>query len=370
MRRVPVVVGLVAMVLAMAAGPVRAESALWSLVATPLTAITGTSTTFQLTATNEDPLALTLSSAQIGCIRLDVPGNFRVDATGVIAANGVRADRWVSSHDGNRVTVQTTSGGDRLGLLNSVSFTVSAMPLSTGQLAWSARAYRDQSCAGTGSVLGVPPVVVVVGPTVTPAPTPALTPTPPPPLTPTPTPPPSPTPRPTATPTPRPDATAPSTEPTPMPSPADRPSEASATPEPAGGGEPTIDPRTDATPQPSQDSEPSSAADPGSPGGTPPRSPSAPFGPSVDGTAPVELVGVPRPAPEERTAISLGPLGLLRSVDVWIVPTLLFGGPGLLIVAFVVLQAVGALAWIPAIRRLRDDESGAARVPRGASPAP
>jgi hypothetical protein len=55
--------------------------------------------------------------------------------------------------------------------------------------------------------------------------------------------------------------------------------------------------------------------------------------------------------------IALGALGLLGSIDIWIVPGLLLGVPGLLVVAFVILQAVGALAWIPAIRRLRGDHA-------------
>ncbi|HVM26018.1 MAG TPA: hypothetical protein VM253_11530 [Candidatus Limnocylindrales bacterium] len=51
--------------------------------------------------------------------------------------------------------------------------------------------------------------------------------------------------------------------------------------------------------------------------------------------------------------ISLGPLGLVGAIDIWIIPGLLIGTPGLLLVAFVLLQAAGALAWLPAIRRLR-----------------
>ena len=59
--------------------------------------------------------------------------------------------------------------------------------------------------------------------------------------------------------------------------------------------------------------------------------------------------------------IGLGALGLLGSIDIWIVPGLLLGVPGLLVVAFVMLQAIGALAWIPAVRRLRGDEAEPAR---------
>jgi hypothetical protein len=34
------------------------------------------------------------------------------------------------------------------------------------------------------------------------------------------------------------------------------------------------------------------------------------------------------------------------------VPGLLYGIPGILLIAFVLLQAAGAAAWLPAIRRL------------------
>ena len=62
-----------------------------------------------------------------------------------------------------------------------------------------------------------------------------------------------------------------------------------------------------------------------------------------------------RPGPRESVPLGLGALGLLASIDVWIIPGLLLGVPGLLVVAFVLLQAIGALAWIPAVKRLRGD---------------
>ena len=63
--------------------------------------------------------------------------------------------------------------------------------------------------------------------------------------------------------------------------------------------------------------------------------------------------------------ITLGSIGVLGAIDVWIVPGLLYGIPGVLIIAFVLLQLGGAAAWIPAIRRLRGDEGG----PERAAPA-
>ena len=61
-------------------------------------------------------------------------------------------------------------------------------------LTWAARAHRAQDCSGSPALLGVPPVVVVSGPAVTPTPAP----------TPIPTPMPAPSPEPTPAPTSRP----------------------------------------------------------------------------------------------------------------------------------------------------------------------
>ena len=54
-------------------------------------------------------------------------------------------------------------------------------------------------------------------------------------------------------------------------------------------------------------------------------------------------------------------LGLL-DVDVWLVPSALVAGPGLLVILWVLLQTIGAAAWIPAVRRMADEE-GARRRP-------
>ena len=49
-------------------------------------------------------------------------------------------------------------------------------------------------------------------------------------------------------------------------------------------------------------------------------------------------------------------LAMLDGQFVWFVPGALVGGPGLLVMLFVALQAVGAMAWIPATRRLGGDD--------------
>ena len=71
----------------------------------------------------------------------------------------------------------------------------------------------------------------------------------------------------------------------------------------------------------------------------------------------------PRPTDTQPIRVTLGPLGLLGGIDVWAIPGMIVGVPGLLVILFVLLQAAGALAWIPAIRRLRgEEEEGGMRL--------
>lgn len=51
--------------------------------------------------------------------------------------------------------------------------------------------------------------------------------------------------------------------------------------------------------------------------------------------------------------VGLGSIGLLQGAVVWVVPAATIAGPGLLLLLLVALQSAGALAWIPAVRRLR-----------------
>jgi hypothetical protein len=45
---------------------------------------------------------------------------------------------------------------------------------------------------------------------------------------------------------------------------------------------------------------------------------------------------------------------MLDAELVWLVPAASAGLPGLLVIAWVLLQAFGAFAWIPAVRRMGD----------------
>lgn len=309
-----------------APGQVAAVVVLWSLTASPLSATTGVLTTFTLTATNEDPLALLDSEAEIGCIMLEVPHNFAIEWVAINSSStGKSWETFILSD--NRVKVRTTSGGDRLSTLDWVIFNVKAMPMSTGSLAWNANAYRDQSCGGTGSLLGVPPVVLVTDADVTPAPTASPTP--------------SPTPSPTASPTPKPSK-APET---PKPKP-------SVTPTPKPTAAPTLAPATAApvTPPP-QTSAPSPSPSP-----VPEETDAPPVSTTTPPDAGAGLAIPPPPRDIEPIQLTLGSLSLLGSIDVWAIPGVIVGVPGLLVIFFIGLQAVGVLAWLPAIQRLRGKE--------------
>lgn len=337
------------------ATPARAESALWTLTASPLAVTTGSTTTFTLRATNDDPLAALLSSSEIGCVQVDVPANFTVATATVTGSNA--GGSWSASLNGNRVRVRAGSGGDRLQTLGWVSFTVRATAMSTGSLTWASRAFRDQGCTGAGALLGVPPIVVVSGPAVTP--------------TPVPTPVPTPTPRPpTPAPTPTPILPLPSL---PLPS---------VLPAILGTPRPTPTPASTPDPQPTSSDVPTPE-----PARTPPASPSGPSGgtlgppaggrgsPAPSGSAPssaapsddgsLAIPGTPAGpgafAPrvvvdESSFAFGGGAIGPFTGIEIWIVPGAAIAGPGILILVWIALQTAGTFAWLPAVRRLRGRE--------------
>lgn len=49
-------------------------------------------------------------------------------------------------------------------------------------------------------------------------------------------------------------------------------------------------------------------------------------------------------------------MGLLDADFVWFVPAASVGLPGLLVILWVILQAFGALAWIPAVQRMGEED--------------
>lgn len=278
-----------------------AGAVMWTIVGAPLTATVFQSTTYTFTATN------LLFVNEIGCVEIQLPATYVIDGLGnPSASNG---DEWIAEIYGgtNWVLVHSTSGGGRLELLETVTFTVQATATQVGAQTWNTHAHRQQDCSGAEIEPGVWPAVVA----------PALLPTPPPP-------PPTPVPTPTLPPLP-----------TPPPLPID-------TPEPSRSPTPT----ETQSPTPSESPRPTPelvAVLPGAP-------------PSASGTP--QTLGRMAPLSDGQTSsfgIGTQVFGLLDGPLVWFVPGAAVAVPGLLVVLFIALQALGAMAWIPAVRRMSGD---------------
>lgn len=169
MRRRPL--WALAAALAAAAVPAVASAVLlWTLVMTPLTTTSGVSTTFTLTATNQDLLT------ELGCLQVDLPESFVIESLGApVASNN---DQWVSSRSGNAVIVQSLTGGGRLDTFEWVRFTIRAHATSAGTFLWPNHAHRHQDC-NTEDEIGVPLIVTVLPALIaTPSPTPTVSPIP------------------------------------------------------------------------------------------------------------------------------------------------------------------------------------------------
>lgn len=354
------VAGMVAAMLgvALALPPAAAALLVWTLVATPLAATAGQLTTFTLTATNGDLLT------ELGCLEVNLPASYQnVTAFGASASNG---DDWTASAGGTNVVVHSLSGGGRLELLQTVTFKISARPTVAGLTTWPNHAHRDQGCSGADEA-GLPLAITVLLPTPTPTPEPTPRPT----LLPTPTAPP-----PTLSPTlplpslpvpslplptlplpslPQPSSSAPATvSPTPAPGTSDSP-RSSPTPAPgASVGAPTPTASVAAAP----------SASSGADGG-----PASPSGGSTDSGGGDPESHLPSIRFEERQ-LDLGgaSVGLFAGVEIWAVPAATIAVPGLLVLLWVALQAAGAIAWIPAVRRLKG-KSGPSGRTRFGTPA-
>ena len=305
MRRLSVHLGVVVTTLLVGilaiAAPVSAVVG-WTLVGGPLVATLFTSTTFTFTATN-----LAYGSG-IGCVEVQLPVEFVIESLGDPAPSDTQQD-WSSGLYGgtNWVLAHSNNGGGRLDIGESVTFTITATATSAGNWIWNTHAHRRQDCTGPNIEDGLWPMVVnpIVPPSVPPTPVPT----------------PIPTPQPTPVPTPR-------AEPVDTPAP---------TPTPAGSPTATPRPSPTGTPQPTPEVIVAVPAAPPSASGPPA---------SVGRMAPL--------TDRETSSIGLGTevFALLEGPLVWFVPSAVMGGPGLLILLFVALQAGGALAWIPAVRRM------------------
>jgi hypothetical protein len=325
-------VALVASVVAVlgVAGPASALL-VWTLVGTPLVATAGQPTTFTLTATNLDLIG------ELGCLEVELPGSGWTEVDDGQAVPSTGRDDWTMSVSGTTVIAWSTSGGGRLETGQWVTFTFTARPTVAGISTWPGHAHQRQDC--TGADEGVLPLAITVAPAILATPTPSPVPTPAPTA--------QPTPRPTPPPTAGPTSTArPTSLPTPgssgdaLPAPSDDPS-ARPTASLDGATDPTAGAPPDAVPaKPSERAAPGSAV--AGAGGSPPSSTRIVY-------------------EEARLDVSLGPLGTLAALDVWIVPAATFAGPGLVILAWIALQALGVLAWLPAVRRLRGDDEAPRR---------
>lgn len=316
---------------------------LWTLTVTPSSAVAGTETTFTLTATNADLLT------ELGCLEVDLPTSFSI--LGASAGTASNGDSWEAVVFTNKVAVHSLSGGGRLGTLESITFTITAIPTAAGEWLWPNHAHAREDCAGTDE-LGTPLSILVVEPvTLLPSPTPTPAPTP------TPTPAPTPTPilvLPTLPPLlvlPEPTAPLLSIRPSPTPT--------SAAADSTPGASSTTGPSPAATPR----STPSgaSAGTGGGPSGT-----DGELAAGEAGTAALTVAGV-EDAAAEPAEVSLGPLGVIDGLTVWAIPGAAVGGPGLLVILWVALQAGAAAAWIPAVRRLRGRDDGRRHPPAPAA---
>lgn len=360
---------------------------LWTLVGSPLTATVG------------QPVAMTLNVQNIGgsgggdeiaCVQVDVPSSFSIGSVAIVSVKGSASGHgWQASTGpiggGVRVTFQNPTDNNALvGLpvADRAVFRVTGTPTATGLSTWTGRAHdKPGSSGGTDCGSGTFPTIGItlsaalpIGatPTPTPPPTPTPTPTPTPAPTPTPTPTPPPTPAPTATPTPRPSATPILPLPTlPLPS-LPLPSLPLSLPTPTP--RPTASPTPTGTPVPT--ASPSGTPSAGSGGSTPPPAGGSSDGPA--GASPSEAPvtgaatsggsnsggddGPPPGAP--RGGFGVGPLAGLDAIDVdlgdelvgdtlveFVVPSLVFAVPGLLLMLAVIAQGLVGAAWLPVVRR-------------------
>jgi hypothetical protein len=294
----------------------------WTLLGSPLTAQVGVSTTFTLTATNEDPLS------QIGCVEVSVTSHFEVEATAI--ANGLP---WTigDSDSHTKVTVRSKTAGGSLGLLESVVFTVQAIPLDAGTWTWSGTAYQDISCGGS-PLAGVPLVAIAVTdavptvvPTLVPTALPTLLPT----ALPTVIPIPTAIPAPTATLLPSRD-----------PGPTRRPTQS---PEPAAPG-----------PVRSEPPPTSNGAGTGTGTGS-----GAVPSPGLD--AGRDQVAVSATDVRIDPDLSATPVGMQPFLAL-VVPAVLLSGPGILLILAFAAQVAGGLAWLPIVRRHLGERRARRRV--------
>jgi hypothetical protein len=175
----------------------------------------------------------------------------------------------------------------------------------------------------------------------------------------TPVPTPTPTPAPTATPGPIPSLSIPSLPipSIPLPTPIlPLPTPTAALPTPTL---PLPSADLSAVPAPISTGGPAPSGTPSPGGAAPGSSPTLPGSGQTPGAGGASRLDLSLKQPTVR--LGVGTIGVLAGLEIWAVPAALIGGPGLLFLLWIALQTVGATAWIPAARRLRDEDASTAR---------
>lgn len=292
----------------------------FTFAASPLIVSVGDVTDYTFTFTKVGPVG----SQSIRCAEVLFPDELWISGVGTptVSNNG----SWSAAQQGQWIIAKVNGGGGSVHTGESVTFTVTALAASAGAFDFYNHVHSASECDDTNNY-GTPAVLTVV-PGIVPTPSPTATPRPSPTATPTATP------KPTVVPTPG----------TPRPTP-------TATP---GAATPTSTPTPTATPHASARPAPPSPA------------PRASSPPQVIQVAPL-TDGGGSGGQADNVGVGVDVLTMVASPFDWILPGAPVALPGLLVILFVVLQAVGALAWIPAVRRL-DEEDDDPRRRRRARP--
>jgi hypothetical protein len=313
--------------------PVAAAQS-WTVTANTLAVPLGTSTDVRLTITNTS----SSGSSGIGCVTIQIPTQYGISGVAVVSASG---HAWSASQASSPRGVVATADASVDRLIGDPDFDklvldVTVVGKVVGAHPWTGTAYQTRGC-NEDHLKSATILMTVLG---LPTPDPTSAPTPQPTSTPTPTPTRTPTPTPTATPgvTPTPVPTArPSDAPTPTPTPIP-----STTPGPTA--RPTASPTQTPTPGPGGSGGGSPAAGGGGtgPGGSGNPEPS---------TAPVRRpLDIPAAEPGQGHGFDTGGLPGFEAFD-WVIPGVILTGPGLLLLALIAAQAVGAMAWLPVVRK-------------------
>ena len=377
MRRLWAIAGVVLLAAAIPAAVFAAKA--WTLSVNPSTITVDVQTAVRITVRNTGDDS---GGDEITCVRIQVPNSFTISSVGIVSVygqtSGAAFTSWQAVWPGAGV-VAFKNKDDHWPLIGSsppedvAVFRITGTADTVGNMNWTATAADHPGKAGSTSCGSGPftprSLALDVEADSTPTPTPAPTPTP----TPKPTPTPAPTPTPTAAPTPTPT---PKPTPTPTPIPTRTPG---PTPTPAPGATPVATP----TPRPGATAEPSPTTLPtADPSGSPP--PSAAAGaspaPSLDASVPPASFGAPTPssttdpgsdgssglalpggeAGSGGAAVPVGGMGgavstaldsLPGGLAVWAFPAFVMSVPGLLLLLAIGAQAIGAMAWLPVVRR-------------------